>query len=759
MRTCLASTRVEAGCEMLIMKKDIIAIIGIILVSMLFFWKSIVYGLLPIPADSLVGMYHPWRDAHSQTNPNGIAYKNYLITDPVRQQMPWRKVIIDAWKQGKVPVWDATTFSGNNIGGNIQSAAYYPLNILFLLMPFEAAWTLLIILTPIIGGIGLYWYMRKIGVGSIGAAFAAISFGYCGFSVSWMTWGVIGQTVMWLPWLLVAIEHVALGKRKWIGVLGLSIGVLLICTAGHAQMALYSLTTISIYGIVRLKNKVSQPAPSSLLLVIGIGGGVLVLTPYFLTIWNVVEASRRIGGNAWMEPGFFIPLQHIFQLLIPDVFGNPATLNYTGVWNYGEFISFIGSIGLLFAIGALGEKKEKTTWFWIGAIGICLLFALPTPIAKLPYMLHIPILSSLQPSRLIGIIDIALCILSGIGIDAWMKKWNKKSSIVASGSIILMYLGAYIYAKQMNSEAFAIAKRNMLLPAASVSIGMLILMLRGVIKSKKIVVCLGCIMLGITTFELMRFGWKYTPFVERSLVFEKTKTIEFLMSQPKPFRVMALDDRILPPNVNTWYGVETLGGYDPLYDASYEVFMAVFERGKADTSRPFGFNRIISTKNWKSPLVPITNVRFLLSLEQIDSPDWILVNREGQTYTYEYKKWKPRLYIVENSVMKKELELSLSALFDTSIDLSKTAVTEKTVSLAYAPVSDDDSVIINSYENGNIHAVVDTKQDRLVVISSRYDARLKIFIDGAPAEVLKVNAVYAGFVSPVGKHTIVITYD
>ncbi len=37
-------------------------------------------GRLPIPADNIVGLYYPWRDAFLDKYPNGMPFKNSLIT-------------------------------------------------------------------------------------------------------------------------------------------------------------------------------------------------------------------------------------------------------------------------------------------------------------------------------------------------------------------------------------------------------------------------------------------------------------------------------------------------------------------------------------------------------------------------------------------------------------------------------------------------------------------------------------------------------
>ena len=136
--------------------QDILAVGCFVLLVLVFFYKTVGFGKLPIPSDDLVGLYHPWRDAYAHTFQNGVPYKNFLITDPIRQQIPWRKQVIDALKEKRLPLWDATAFSGTPLLGNIQSGALYPLNVLFFVFPFEIAWTILIISQPLFAGIFLY---------------------------------------------------------------------------------------------------------------------------------------------------------------------------------------------------------------------------------------------------------------------------------------------------------------------------------------------------------------------------------------------------------------------------------------------------------------------------------------------------------------------------------------------------------------------------------------------------------------------------
>jgi hypothetical protein len=84
-------------------------------------------------------------------------------------------------------------------------------------------------------------------------------------------------------------------------------------------------------------------------------------------------------------PGWYIPWQNFTQFIAPDFFGNPSTLNYWGVWNYGEFIGYVGFIPLVFALYALFFRRGKTTAFFSLCLLLSLLFAFPTIFAKIPF--------------------------------------------------------------------------------------------------------------------------------------------------------------------------------------------------------------------------------------------------------------------------------------------------------------------------------------------------------------------------------------
>ena len=82
----------------------------IVFIVIIFFWQTFIKGLLPIPSDTIIGLYHPFRDLYAKDYPRGIPFKNFLITDPVRQQYVWKNLSIESLKKGEIPLWNFSLF-------------------------------------------------------------------------------------------------------------------------------------------------------------------------------------------------------------------------------------------------------------------------------------------------------------------------------------------------------------------------------------------------------------------------------------------------------------------------------------------------------------------------------------------------------------------------------------------------------------------------------------------------------------------------
>src|SRR3990167_657765 len=86
--------------------------IFVALVTLVFFWQVFLKSLFPIPSDTIVGLYHPFLDLYAKISPAGVPFKNFLITDPVRQIIPWKMLVIDNLSNFMLPLWNPYELAG-----------------------------------------------------------------------------------------------------------------------------------------------------------------------------------------------------------------------------------------------------------------------------------------------------------------------------------------------------------------------------------------------------------------------------------------------------------------------------------------------------------------------------------------------------------------------------------------------------------------------------------------------------------------------
>ncbi|MBU1327467.1 YfhO family protein [Patescibacteria group bacterium] len=749
-------------------KQNIFVLSLFVLLVGIFFYPTILKGKLPVPADTLVGMYHPWRDLYSGAYPRGIPFKNFLITDPVRQQIPWRKVVIDYWKTGKLPGWNPYSFSGTPLSANIQAAPFYPFNILFLIFNFPLAWTILIILQPLLSGIFLYFYLRRLKLLPQAALLGAVIWSFSGFSVAWLTWGTMVQTVMWLPLILLAIEEFySHGRRRQFWSAILIIGLIMQFLAGHIQISLYLTLLVIAYFLWKQKQVKFSTKKTNIYFLVSLIIVIIITSIQWIPLLELLPQSSRLSEiSNWKQAGWFLPWQNLVQFVVPDFFGNPATGNYWGIWNYGEFIGYIGIGSLIFVLTCLLHVKEKTVRFWWAMLAVCLIFVLPNPLSRLIYQLHIPILGVLQPTRLMSIIDFALAILAACGFNYWLSHKLRISTkplllivLILAGLWIFVLMRHYLPIGSELQINLAISQRNLILPTIIFLMTSVLALTPGTLipgRWPKVRITT-CLIILVIIFDLFRFGWKFTPFTPQEYFFPITRTIKFLQAQTKPFRVMSLDPRIMPANAGAYYGIEMVEGYDPLVLSGYEKFFAALARGKPDIAPPYGFNRIISSEFIDSPLIPLLNVRYILALYEIKKPFLKEVMREGDTRVYEDMRFQPRFYFVELVNNAESERDEINQLF--TVDIGHAAVTSTPLELINVPIGEPDTIDLQKYSNSEIILTYRSTSDRLLVISNIYEQGWRAEIDGKRVGIHRINYILQGVVALRGKHSLKLFYE
>lgn len=725
-----------------------------------FFLPNLVVGKIPIPADSILGLYHPWRDySFEGYNPGKFPTKNPLITDPVLQAYPWRKLTVENLKNGQFPLWNAYSFSGQPLLANIQSAPFQIFNVLFFLFDFKIAWALQIILPPAVAAFFMYLFLRSLNLSAPAASFGALILPFSGFFISWLTWGTITATVMWLAAILFAINKLTSQKspREFLLIIFATVQVIF---SGHWQAAFYVFLAIFIYlATIFFKTKNFR---SIFLPAVAIVLGILITSVQIIPSLEFINYSNRAQDQGYYDgrQDWFIPPQNLVQLVAPDFFGNPATYNYWGVWNYIEFVATIGIIPLTFVIVSLLKFTPHAVFFVILA-ATALLLGLENPISKIPYLLKFPLVSSMQPSRIVFLLVFATSALAAIGLDQFLKEKAKFRFFLAPLLILLVILTliAITYRQNIfpilpNLDPIYIARRNLILPFLTALAALVIFSVK--LAKPKVMLPIFLAVAIITTLELFRFGLKFTPHAKISSIFPQTETTRFLEKQEKPFRIMTGDRRIMHPNTSTVYNLESADGYDPLYLESYSKLVSSWQAGRPQLS-PNSFNRIVTPQKFDSKITDILNVKYILTFDEITDPRFTKVFTEGQTKVYENTSVLPRFYFVEKIVNVSSEEQELNYLLSPDTDIKNTAVSRQFEFSSPTPL--DGKIEIANYSDQSITLKTASATVTPLVIANINYPGWQAYIDGQKRQIIEVNYLLQSVLIPQGEHELQLKFE
>lgn len=611
----------------------------ILLITTVFFWKLILQNAVAMPGDLMSGAYYPWLE-YKYGYAVGVPVKNGLISDVFSQFYIWKKLAIESYKSLNFPLWNPYSYSGYPLLANFHSGSLYLLNLLFIPFKFSTGWNLFVVSGILGSALSMFALLKSFKYKTLPSLIGAIAYSFSGYSIAWMQFATAGHSMIWIPLLLLAIENYFNSKKiKWLLIIPPTL--FLLTTAGHFQIMVYGFIIAGSYCLFKyiddIKRKLRDLVYISIAFILGVGMSSIQLLPTLeLTALSVRFQEHYIQNINYG----LLPLRNLVTLFAPDFFGNPATGNYWGFWNYHETMLYLGLpslFALVWSITSYFKLDKKIKFFLFSAI-ITLLLSLDTPIGQAIYKLNVPGLSTSAAGRIIAIFTLSTSILltnfvQNIRIDNLRKTLGNISPLLEFMFITLLvaFLLKYTYA----FDSFAIlarekininiAIRNLAIPIFITGSLMFVIIIN---KTKAFYSLFILVML----FDLFRFGWKYTPFVPEKLVFPKTEVTDFLRSQPGIFRVDKVLEELMPPNTWAYYGLMSPSGYDPMALNSYSNSFHRDFSGSENAS-----TRYAEIHSYDSEALGYYNVKYLLAVKRDEKA---LVPGDNINYKVDEKEWK-----------------------------------------------------------------------------------------------------------------------
>lgn len=725
----------------------------ILIVWFIFSSPFFLNGLIPFPSKYLVSFFPPWSASY------GMPLKNNAMPDVIGQIYPWKKITIETWKQGEVPLWNPYSFSGVPQAANYQSAVFSPFNILFYFFSMPIAWSWLILLQPLLAGLFMYGYLKELDLGDYPSILGSVAFMFCGFITVWMAYGTLSYAALFLPLILLAILR-SFKRPVWWAPPLLSLGLVLSFFSGHFQISLYVFAVSILYLLFMVIT--SRKWKTGVLLLGFLAGGVLLASPQTFPAFISYQNAVR---SALFNKGEVIPWSYLSTIFAPDFYGNPVTRN-DWFGHYAEWASYIGVLPLMLAFFTLGFKKNKhTCFFWVVTI-IGLLLATPTPLNDLLFQLKIPVLSTSAASRIIVIVSFSLSVLAAEGFTTLLDFKNRQpvKKIIIFSSCMLVILVVYwtviLLLKPLTLEKLLVAKRNSILPTM-LALGGLSLIVGLNFISLKYKKAIAFIFLLITSFDSLRYASKWMPFDPEQYVYPGLPVISYLTKTVGINRLFGN----FGGELYNYFGFPSIEGYDAVYPDRYGRFMTGVNTGMVG---PNSRSVVLLGKKgiYAEPALELLGVKYLLHRKSDgrnvwaypfwNFPNYQRIYQDGDYEVYENTKVLPRAFLVSSYEVVTDEQEIINKLFSPEFDRYGSIILEE------KPVSDpkvgEGKAEIVSYSSNKITVKTASNVSKLLFVSDTYDPGWQVRVDGVKQKIYRADFDFRAVSLNPGEHKIDFTY-
>ncbi len=756
-------------------------IILIVVVVFSFFWKVIFRGLIPLPGDFIAGVYYPWLD-YKWGFPVGVPVKNPMTSDVVSLIFPEQMLGVDLMKLGTWPLWNPYILAGTPLLANLQAAPFSPTIFVYFLFEKLTAWSLQIMLQHILVGVFTYILLRHWKVTKLGSVFGGVAFSFSGFNMIFSEWNGHALSAAFIPLTVYFFDKWLLTGRVIDGI-GLSVASALQVLSGYPQVSFYTAFALSFLWLVRFfENKrviMRRTLPLAFFVLLALGLSAVQLLPA-AELWYISQRSYEPHPYEWA----FLPWTKIITFIAPDYFGNHATANYWGPQDYTSNTGFVGVVSLFVALISLTKLRKNRVVLYLVLLTIfSLLMAFPTPLPIWLWRNNIFGMRAAYAHRITVLFNFSIACLAAQGVDILLR--TKRAHAKLSLLVLYLLLGVYgvvtlyffITTRGNIDSAFVrgipkyqVALRNLVFPVGILLATTIVVWLSGrLISLRKFGIV---VLFGLMLSELFRFGWKFTPFTPRFLAYPETPVTYFLANQEGRYRVTG--NRVIPTNMKTPYGIESLEGYETIHTLRISQFLAAVNSGNVGT-QPVGRYGMVDDDT--SHLLDLTNTRYYLELRR-DSrgnpslageiPSRFLSDRfervfeDKTTVVIQSKSVLPRAFLVYDWEIVKDDREILTKLLDQNFPMSSKVILEEEPELVQVGESRElgnkSSVNYLEYKAQESEIEVDSEKDGILFVSDAYYPGWRAYVDGIETKIYRADFAFRAVEVPGGTHEVQFKY-
>lgn len=731
---------------------------------------------------------------------------------------------VEEWisEQEGLPLWYPHVFGGMPVLGTPAGGPLAPFAQLRQIMPPHIVMTISFIIAFFAAGIGMYLYLKEIGLSGYAAAVGAVVYQFIGSIATTPYAGHMARALSaaLFPMMLFLVHRGLRSKRLLYFVL-LSVVTALAFYDGHFQITYYALIFLVIYGIHYLVVHRRDYSRKQVIKVVGYGFcSVVLIVTLMAAVWLPVYGGLGAGARG-VERGYeyatswAMPPLEIVDLVVPTFSG--ILEKYWGFNHFKIHFEYFGVLAIVLALFALIFYRKKSyvkLYALVALIVPFIAFGGATPVFRIFYTI-IPGFRLLRAhSMIFYMVSFSIIVLGSISfhniftceLAARDKRNFKRRFMIVAGimlAVVLLVGIIGVVGRESVIQSMQGALRSKFIAeygeqGATAKLGALANnysdLVGGVWRSIVFLV----LVLGLIYLSIVR---KLKPWlfaiaaVAIALVDQVPLAIQFLPSAPGPDAYYAEDDvvrflkrdrtvfRVLPfqsqPPLNArflyhpqdsylfYHDIQSAGGYVTSPIQRYQEFIGAGTSVMFNPANLFFYPKFVDMLNLKYIITP----NLPDDLSQYDAQSRMIIQniktylaryrRVFQAYqfsVYQNDSVLPRAYIVPGYRVVDEAQ-SLDVLQSEAFDPRTTVTLEKDPG---TPVQIyQDTLIepeIREYTANRIVCHAECPFPGFLVLADNWHPDWKVFVDGEEKKLYQANHTFRAVRITAGKHDVVFAY-
>lgn len=385
------------------------------------------------------------------------------LNESTFQNLPDRIYNIKCLKSGYLPLWTPYHFWGNPHIALHQTGFFYPLNLLLYgLVPGVYAVKLMTFLDTFLAGLFLFYYLRRLRIGFIGAAGGGFVLMISSYLTGHEDHTANHNSICWIPLLFFFIEGF-LQKRDRQNFAGGILAFTFMIFSGYMHTVVITGFMVLAYSLFYLCMGPNRFRMRFVLIMLVGGmlvGGALLSSIQILTTMGIVPYTERSSLSYEHFSSYFFPFSHWPMLLFPLFFGghrmSPYVPSYQGADNMAEISGWIGVAPVFLALfGFLLRshgRRRYASWAWLGIVTLSTLLCFGPELKPYRLMYHIPFYNMFKGAAKNWMnVHIGIGILGGWVVHSLYLISRRKPrifsfmAVILAGCVLLTGVGMILY--------------------------------------------------------------------------------------------------------------------------------------------------------------------------------------------------------------------------------------------------------------------------------------------------------------------------